>query len=156
ATNSTLIFAGTWSNTGSININNSTLSLGGTFSTSSLSNINRSGGTVSVTGAWNNAGSGFTFNSTTGDWGLNGGAINGGSLTETRRLLHYAVSSSHLFNGVAINGPIVLDISSGRVGFSGSNTISGSATLSASSTVVGFFDTITIPATTYNLDGASS
>ncbi|HEY7087553.1 MAG TPA: hypothetical protein VH518_05645, partial [Tepidisphaeraceae bacterium] len=156
ATNSTLNFTGVWSNTGSININNSTLSLGGTFSTSSLSNINRTGGTVSVTGAWNNAGSGFAFSTTTGDWLLNGGVINGGSLTETTGLLHYSVSSSNRFNGVAVNGPIVLDISSGRVGFSGSNTISGSASLSASSTVVGFFDTITIPATTYNLDGASS
>ena len=79
---STVIFSRDWSSAGSISVDEtSRLELGGSFDTSSARTIdNTAGGTVSITGDWNNQGQSFTFNATTGSWWFNGGTIRGGDI----------------------------------------------------------------------------
>jgi hypothetical protein len=152
ATNSALNFSSNWSSTGSVSINNSTLTLGGTFSTSSLSNINRTGGAVRVSGQWNNAGSGFTFNASTGDWLLVGGTISGGSINLSGGALRYTSTGGRLHN-VTFNSTLNLDQLGAALGISGATVITGTVNLSGSNANLSFFDTITAPSTTYHLDG---
>ena len=79
-TNSTLTLNDTWDNEGTITANDSTVNLGGAFTLAELGTFNRSGGTVNLTGTLDNSGGSLELNATTGDWTLNGGRIDNGTV----------------------------------------------------------------------------
>lgn len=156
ANNSSLNFNFNWSSTGTINLNSSTLTLSGNFTSASLNTIHRNGGTINVVGAWNNTGNEFFFNSTTGDYNLNGGSITGGALTPTgSNGIRFSNFSTNRFIDVAYNATLNLDTPNVRLGISG-GTLNGNVNISGNSAVLGFFNTMTISPRTYNLDGLSA
>ncbi len=79
----TLTLSGAWSNSGTITSTNATVDLGGTFTAAQLGTFNRTGGTVNLTGTLTNTGSILALNASTGSWSLDGGTINGGTVTVT-------------------------------------------------------------------------
>ena len=92
-----------WSSAGTIKMTNSTVLLGGTFTLAALGSFGRTGGTVDLTGTLNNTGTTLALDNTTGGWELNGGTINGGTVTTSGN----AVLSTSAF-GADLNGPITL------------------------------------------------
>jgi hypothetical protein len=109
-TGSTLtINATNWSNPGGtlVAINSGVLNLDGTFTNPGA--ISRDGGTINVTGVWNNTGGSYTLNATTGNFRLNGGRINGGTINQsTDGGLRFSSSGSNILDGVSVNGPLTL------------------------------------------------
>jgi hypothetical protein len=91
-----------WSNAGTITMNNSNVYLGGTFTLAALGNLSRTGGTVNLTGTLNNTGTTLALNGTTGSWLLDGGTINGGTVTTLDTVLGTTSATSTL------NGPLTL------------------------------------------------
>ena len=115
----TLITAGTWSNTGTMNVQSgATLNLGGSFTTAGLGifapapagSFSRTGGTVNVTGTLDNTGSTLALDSRTGGWNVAGGTIIGGTITTSGGNVLTAVDSSNTLSGVTLDG--TLDMSS--------------------------------------------
>ena len=98
-----------WTNAGgTLVLNNSTINLGGTFTDPGA--INRSGGTINVTGTWN-LGS-YLLSETTGDFVLNGGTIEGGSLTLDGGTLRFSNNGNNILDGVTVSGAMQLSASS--------------------------------------------
>ena len=102
----TLNFNGNWTNAGTMNFTNSTVNLGGTFVLSNLGVFNRSGGTVNLTGTLVNSNTTLTLNAASGSWVLDGGAVEGGAITEIST--NDLIVSSGTLDGVTVNG--VLDV----------------------------------------------
>ena len=77
----TLNLKGTWTSAlgSTITVNNSTLNLGGSFTQTGLT-LDRTGGTVNLVGTVTGN---LVLDATTGVWNLAGGALRGGTLTET-------------------------------------------------------------------------
>jgi hypothetical protein len=102
--NAALTLSGAWSNAGVFSVSNgATLNLGGTVTLASLGTITRSGTTtINLTGTLNLSGQTCSFNSTTGSWQLNGGTINGGTLSfaDGQQL----VAASGTLNGARVSG----------------------------------------------------
>ena len=63
---------GAWRNAGTIELRSGTLNLGGTFRTADVAGLRRTGGSVTVTGALDNAGQVLTLDNNTGSWDLFG------------------------------------------------------------------------------------
>ena len=94
-----------WSNpTGTLSVNASTLNLGGTFTSPGA--ISRTGGTINITGLWNNVGNTYTLNTTTGDFQLGGGTIRGGSIIQSGGALSFAANGNNILDAVAITGTL--------------------------------------------------
>ncbi len=103
----------TWSNTGTLSVNNGTLNLGGTFTPADLGTFNRTGGTVNLIGVLNNNNApGLVLNDSTGSWNLQGGQINGGTVTTTGSNVLRAVAGGYqgqpTLNGVTLAGTLDL------------------------------------------------
>ena len=122
----------TWSNAGTITQTNSTLNIGGTVTAAGLGTITRSGGTVNLIGVLNNAGNTLTLNSTTGPWNLDGGLIEGGTVTEAGGTFLQPTNSGGELTGVVLNGNLDLASASARLDIG-----SGGLTLSTASTGTG-------------------
>ena len=104
----TLTIAATnWNNnTGTLGVNASTLNLGGTFTNPGA--ISRTGGTINITGLWDNTGLSYTLNSTTGDFVLNGGTLRGGTLNQSGGSLRANGSGNNILDGATVNGSLLL------------------------------------------------
>jgi RHS repeat-associated protein len=129
----------TWSNTGTISQTNSTLNIGGTITAAGLGTITRSGGTVNLIAVLNNAGNTLTLNSTTGPWNLDGGLIEGGTVTEVGGTFLQPTNSGGELTGVVLNGNLDLASESAHLDIgSGGLTLNGTANLgNASGTTSG-------------------
>ena len=77
-----LTLDGEWTNAGTITSDESNVFLDGTFTLAALGSFERTGGTVNITGVFENA-AGLTLDATTGSWNLRGGTIRGGTVTTT-------------------------------------------------------------------------
>ena len=135
ATDSTLTLGSTnfsWDNDGTITADGSTVNLAGAFTQQQLGDFRRSGGTVNLTGTLYNRGQTLEINSITGDWTLDGGRINGGTINLLDdRTIHFAnnITTSRL-SGVTLNGDVELSESAARLNISGGLTLNGEIKLS--------------------------
>jgi hypothetical protein len=110
------ISAQNWSNpTGTLSvINSGVLNLDGTFTNPGA--ISRDGGTINITGVWNNAGNTYALTGTTGDFRLNGGRIQGGTINQSANgRLRFSSSSANILDGVTVTGPLTLSETSSFV-----------------------------------------
>jgi hypothetical protein len=125
-TGSTLNLIGAWSDMGgTINADaTSKLNLGGSFSTLNLGTLNlAAGSTVNITGAWDNSSQDFTLNAATGSWTVNGGSINGGSISfADSKNLFFGGTNNNLLNGVTVNGDLTLNTNGARTKIGGGTT----------------------------------
>ena len=111
----TLKTAGSWSNTGTMNVQaGATLNLGGSYTTAGLGifppapagSFSRTGGTVNLTGTLDNTGSTLALDSRTGGWNVFGGTIIGGTITTSGGNVLTAVNSSNTMSGVTLDGTL--------------------------------------------------
>ena len=101
------INSSSWSNpTGTLSVNASTLNLGGTFTSPGA--ISRIGGTVNITGLWNNTGNTYTLDASTGNFQLNAGTIRGGTINQSGGALTFAGNGANILDAVALNGTMQL------------------------------------------------
>jgi hypothetical protein len=156
-TGSTLtISATTWSNpTGTLSvINSGVLNLDGTFT--SPGTISRDGGTINITGLWNNAGQTYALTASTGDFRLNGGTIQGGTINQSANgSLRFASSGSNILDGVTINGPLQLSESSSFVRLLNGTTFTQANLTGSSSRLLMEGSTGANPAVVRTLTGAA-
>ena len=105
ANNSTLNFAGSWSNSGTIQTTGtSNVVLGGTFATSVLGSLNLSANTTaSITGTVINTGNTLSVNGFSGIWSVNNGTIVGGTLqlgtTPSPTITAVTLNGTHVAGG---------------------------------------------------------
>jgi RHS repeat-associated protein len=106
---------GSWTNAGTISATNATVNLGGVFTVAGLGTFNRSSGTVNLTGTLNNTGTTLALNDTTGDWHLNGGMVNGGTVTESGSARLQFTNATNTLNAVTFNSDMDLtgDVAAG-------------------------------------------
>ncbi len=101
-----------WANTGSINLTNTSITLEGSFTVAdwltNSSKIYQTGGVINVAGSLDNTNSTLTSASFGGAWRLDGGSINGGTVTSTGGVSIVATENGGTLNGVIFNG--VLDV----------------------------------------------
>ena len=114
-----------WTNAGTISMTNSTVDLGGMFTIAALGTFNRSGGTVDLIGTLNNAGTTLALTNSTGSWQLDGGTINGGTVTTTGTAQLVGSGLGGTLNGVTLAGTLNDNI------FGGSLTITNGLTLNS-------------------------
>ncbi len=97
--------SGAWQNAGTFTVADSTLNMGGNFGPSSLGTITRLNSTFNLTGIYVGD---LTLDAQTGSWVLSGGALKGGTLTETAgsRLIFTSVGGT--FDSVTL--PAGLDL----------------------------------------------
>lgn len=121
ASDSTLSFSGSWTNTGTISLADSVLNLGGTFTYAAmhLAGISRVGGSVNLTGTLNNTSSTLTLNNLTGSWTLKGGTISGGGVNfaDGRRL--ETSSSGGTLKNVLLDGDMTLVVPNAKLNIQG-------------------------------------
>ncbi|MBK7405197.1 MAG: hypothetical protein IPJ41_11335 [Phycisphaerales bacterium] len=117
AADATLTFNGAWSNTGTVSITNATLNLDGSFTNAglNLAGWTRSGGTVNIAGALNNAAATLTLNAATGTWRLFGGAVTGGSIAFAGGSVLDLTTSVGTLTDVNVLGDLVFDNTSEAV-----------------------------------------
>ena len=102
----TLSINGAWNSTlgSTITVNNSTLNLGGSFTQTGLT-LDRTGGTVNLVGTVTGN---LVLDATTGAWNMAGGALHGGTLTETGVGQLLPTSSGGTLDGMTVNGDLDL------------------------------------------------
>ena len=100
---STVTLNGPWTNFATVQAINAVLNLGGTFSTSAMGTLNTTGGIVNVVGTLDNRGTNLPIGASS-QWMLNGGAINGGSLSSTNGGVLVVNGNASILNGVTFNG----------------------------------------------------
>jgi RHS repeat-associated protein len=117
-------------NQGTLSATNAgTLNLAGTFTTASLGTIGAGGGTLSLTGTLNNAGSTLALNGSTGSLNLAGGTINGGTVAVSAGAELVLTSSGGRLSGVTVSGPLDLTAISAYATVTKGLTLNGTATL---------------------------
>ena len=126
ATGSTLVLGDSqgdaWSNAGTITATNSTVDLGGSFTPAGLGSFTPSETTVNLTGTVNNAGATLAFSAATGSWNLEGGAIDGGTVTEADGA-ELTFTNSGTLNGVAFDNNLDLATTTAAVTITGGLTL---------------------------------
>ena len=137
-TGSTLNLNGDWANTSTITATDATLNLGGSFTLDDLGTLSRSGGTVNITGTLDLEGQTLTLNAATGDWVLNGGTIQNGTInTADGAQLLASTSSSNRLRDVVVAGDV--DLAVGRAALRIDNvTVDGTLTLSGNTSSLAF------------------
>jgi RHS repeat-associated protein len=148
-TGSTVNLAGSWTNSGTISQVNSTINLGGAFKTSGLGTISSTNGTVNITGTLNNDVP-LALTNATGSFDLNGGTINGGTVTTSGTVELIAGLNGGTLNAVTLGAtldasqflsPLTvingLTMNNGTIKLEGNNSLSfaGSQTLGGTGTV---------------------
>ena len=140
--------SGSFSNTGTMKATaGGALDLGGNWSTANLGTILGAGGTVNLTGVFNNTGATLAINSVSGSWNLAGGTINGGTIATTGTFA-FTVNSG-ILNGLSITGSLTVEGSAtvtsgltlnnaslllGNINYNGSNTVTFLGTQSINGT----------------------
>ena len=154
----TLTFNNSWSNSGTLVQSGGTLYLNGNMTTAGLVTINRTNGTVYLTGVLNNTNATLALNAASGSWVLSGGTVQGGTIAASggagllvnnngnNALVGVTVSGTldvgNSYNNGMVNvtGGLVLSNAtvlvgnptngwSGRLWFSGSQTLGGTGTV---------------------------
>jgi hypothetical protein len=119
---------GNWFNDGLITMADSTVRLGGAFDLAALGNFQRSGGTVQITGTFDNT-AGLALDAQTGNWQLAGGEILGGAISTSEGAeFEFTVEVGNL-NAVTIDSPIAI------ANTSASATVKNGITLNAPLTI---------------------
>jgi hypothetical protein len=106
---STLTLDGSWTNAGTLTASNSTVNLGGVFTLAELGAFTRQGGTVNLIGTLNNTNAVLALNATTGSWQLNGGRINGGTMTSTDGTQLIVTPANGTLDGVILDGDLTVN-----------------------------------------------
>lgn len=139
---STLSLQKTWHNFGTLVLQDtSTILFEGTFNTADLgvAGWNRSGGTVKLAGNLNNSNSTLALTSGTGPIALNGGTIQGGSVTQSGSgKLVISSSSVNVLDAVTINGGFILDQPNARARFRNNGSSPHGISLTGSGATIGF------------------
>ena len=150
----TLQLAGSWSNLGRLAASGGTLNLGGGFSGAALGTVQGAGGVVSISGVVSNTAQMLVLDGAVGSWGLNGGAIHGGTIMSTNRAslvvssgtldaatldgildVGYSVNGASLSvsNGLTLNGTAFIgnptNYAYGVIGFAGTQSLTGNGTI---------------------------
>ncbi|CAB5080558.1 hypothetical protein D3OALGA1CA_2637, partial [Olavius algarvensis associated proteobacterium Delta 3] len=107
AANTALTLQGAWNNPGTIAATDATVNLHGTFTQSDLGVFNRTGSnTVNINGTLENAGETLLLDAAT-TWRLNGGRINGGTVTgEVGNPL--VISAGSTLDGVVLDADVAM------------------------------------------------
>lgn len=105
----TLNLNGEWTNTAGIAATNTTVNLGGMFTPAEIGAITRGGTTkVNVSGVLDNTGHTLVLDAAAGFMGLNGGTIQGGTVTTGNGFSLEQRSGSSLLTGVTVNGDVAV------------------------------------------------
>ncbi|HJT36519.1 MAG TPA: hypothetical protein VJ783_31135, partial [Pirellulales bacterium] len=102
----TLQLNGTWSNTGTMNLNGGTLILGGNFTTAGIGNLARTGGTLKITGTLDNTAATLALNAATGPWLLAGGTVKNGTYTNVGANQLVLTNFGGTLDGLTANGDL--------------------------------------------------
>jgi len=103
----TLGLEGAWQNDGTMTMVDSTVTLGGTFSLASLGDFQRSGGSVRITGIFDNV-SGLLLDAATGSWELAGGTVVGGTIATSEGATLIPTGSQGVLDSVTIDSPLAV------------------------------------------------
>ncbi|MCX5659959.1 MAG: hypothetical protein NTW19_09595 [Planctomycetota bacterium] len=117
-----------WSNPGSITASNSTVNITGTYSSDVFlaGHFTRTGGTVNVSGALNNAGKTIALNAALGSWNLVGVTITGGTIDASAGSMLVATATDATFDGLTLNGDLdIASISQAAVDIKNTVTVNG-------------------------------
>ncbi len=104
------------------------MNLGGNFSLAALGTFNRSGGTVNLTGTFDNSAD-LLLDATTGSWNLKGGTILGGTVTGTGGSELVFTNSGGWLDGVTMDSGMNLTATSSFVRILSGLVLNGSASL---------------------------
>jgi hypothetical protein len=104
-TGGTLTLDSSWANSGIVSGNLSFIELDGTFATPDGSFINV-GSTITINPTIHNTPSTLALTDTTGSWYLNGGTIQGGTITTSGSA--QLIVENGVFDGVTLNGPLTV------------------------------------------------
>ena len=103
-----LTLGGAWANAGSMSTVQGTLNLGGTFSTGNLGTFSAVVSTVNLTGTLNNTNATLALNAMTGSLILDGGTINGGTVSANGVVL-WVYGNGGALSGVTVDGVLLMD-----------------------------------------------
>jgi hypothetical protein len=102
-TGGTLTFDSTWGNSGTVSGNVTIIEMNGTFGTPGGSFVNV-GSTININGTMINTNSTLALTATTGSWYLNGGTVQGGTITASGG--SQMIVENGVFDGVTLNDPL--------------------------------------------------
>ena len=124
--------------TGTIDASDATVNLGGSFTLDDLDTFTRNSGTVNITGTLDLEGQTLNLNAATGDWVLNGGTIQNGTInTADGAQLLASTSSNNRLRDVVVAGDV--DLAVGRAALRIDNvTVDGTLTLSGNNPHLAF------------------
>lgn len=121
----TLQLEGDWENNQTITIDGGTLKLGGEFSAAELGDIDvLNGGSVEITGKYENTGATLHIDDGFDGWSLAGGTIHGGNVTFGDPGVHrlFASASGGTLDGVTVQGDLELSDESATLTIAGGTT----------------------------------
>ncbi len=125
-----------WTNTGILDSTGGVFQIDGNLNaTAGIGAMTTAGGTVNIAGTITNTGSAIQLNATTGSWNMLGGTIANGTVNLADGTTLRGTTSGGLLNGVAINGDILLNVTSSNMGLTGVTTFNA-ARLSANNTTL--------------------
>jgi RHS repeat-associated protein len=105
------------------------LTLGGTWASGTVGTLNATaGGTISLTGTFNNANSTFALAGNGGSYLLNGGTINGGTLN-VATAAPLTITSGSFAGGVTVDGNLKLTAAGALLGIKDGLTLNGTTTM---------------------------
>ncbi len=146
-------------NQGVVTLKNGTVRLGGTFNAASLGNFDATGSFVFIKGTLNNVGQVLELSPTRGKWHLQGGTIQGGTITSSGGAKLGLTNGGGkltggvtIASGVAIDGTQLVDYNPGQLTVTGGLTLHGemfvgSQTSTTNRATVTFLDTQTLSGT---------
>ncbi|HYC57790.1 MAG TPA: hypothetical protein VEL28_22885 [Candidatus Binatia bacterium] len=126
----TLTLDGDWTNTGKLVADGSTVNLGGTFTLVDLGSFDRTGGSVNITGTFDNE-TNLLLDLDTGSWRLVGGTILGGSVGATGGAELVLTNSGGLLDGVTMDAPLNMTATSANVRVQNDLVLNDTATMSS-------------------------
>jgi len=125
-----------WTNSGVIAVNGGSLVLSGAVHTAQLGSITSTGGSISVTGTLQNAGSTLSLGSTLPGFSL-AGTITGGTISDPNGLLAVAATKTAVLSGVTYQGKLIVGAGATVVAEAGLS-LSGTAFVTGSGAALDF------------------
>ncbi|MGQ0627091.1 MAG: beta strand repeat-containing protein [Phycisphaerales bacterium] len=141
----TLGFAGTWSNTGSVELVGGRWTIGGTFSLANLGTFSRTAPSIiDLNGTLNLGGGTLALNAATGSINLVGGQCVDGTITLTGgAAINISPSTQNRLNGIRLEGDLELNQQGATLRWL-NTVVTGTVTLSANATILAFDGTQTV------------